>query len=41
VPRLAAALDALPPGRHCFEFRHPSWFSDEVLELCASTTSRS
>jgi uncharacterized protein YecE (DUF72 family) len=33
VPRLAAALDALPPGRHCFEFRHPSWFSDEVLEL--------
>jgi uncharacterized protein YecE (DUF72 family) len=33
VPRLGAALDALPPGRHCFEFRHPSWFSDEVLEL--------
>ncbi len=33
VPRLEAALDALPPGRHCFEFRHPSWFSDEVLEL--------
>jgi len=31
--RLAAALDALPPGRHCFEFRHPSWFCDEVLEL--------
>ena len=33
VGLLAAALDALPPGRHCFEFRHPSWFSDEVLEL--------
>jgi uncharacterized protein YecE (DUF72 family) len=34
VPRLAAALDALPPGRHCFELRHPSWFEgDEVLEL--------
>ena len=33
VPRLAAALDALPEGRHCFEFRHPSWFCDEVLEL--------
>ena len=33
VPRLESALDALPPGRHCFEFRHPSWFSDEVLEL--------
>jgi uncharacterized protein YecE (DUF72 family) len=33
VPRLSEALDQLPPGRHCFEFRHPSWFSDEVLEL--------
>jgi uncharacterized protein YecE (DUF72 family) len=33
VPRLAGALDALPPGRHCFEFRHESWFSDEVLDL--------
>ncbi len=31
--RLAAALDALPEGRHCFEFRHPSWFCDEVYEL--------
>jgi uncharacterized protein YecE (DUF72 family) len=30
---LAAALDALPPGRHTFEFRHPSWFCDEVYEL--------
>jgi uncharacterized protein YecE (DUF72 family) len=30
---LAAALDLLPPGRHCFEFRHPSWFCDEVYEL--------
>jgi len=33
VGRLEEALEALPPGRHCFEFRHPSWFSDEVLEL--------
>ncbi len=33
VPLLSEALDQLPPGRHCFEFRHPSWFSDEVLEL--------
>jgi uncharacterized protein YecE (DUF72 family) len=33
VPRLAAALDALPAGRHCFEFRHRDWFCDEVLEL--------
>src|ERR687886_273091 len=31
--RLAAALGGLPPGRHCFEFRHPSWFCDEVYEL--------
>jgi uncharacterized protein YecE (DUF72 family) len=28
--RLAGALAALPKGRHCFEFRHPSWFCDEV-----------
>jgi uncharacterized protein YecE (DUF72 family) len=31
--RLAAALRALPLGRHCFEFRHPSWFADPVYEL--------
>jgi uncharacterized protein YecE (DUF72 family) len=31
--RLAEALSALPPGRHCFEFRHESWFVDEVYEL--------
>jgi uncharacterized protein YecE (DUF72 family) len=31
--RLAEALTALPPGRHCFEFRHPSWFVDEVYDL--------
>ena len=31
--RLAAALAALPAGRHCFEFRHPSWFAAEVYEL--------
>jgi uncharacterized protein YecE (DUF72 family) len=31
--RLAAALRALPPGRHCFEFRHASWFVPEVYEL--------
>ena len=29
--RLAYALDHLPPGRHTFEFRDPSWFADEVL----------
>jgi uncharacterized protein YecE (DUF72 family) len=31
--RLAEALSALPRGRHCFEFRHESWFVDEVYEL--------
>jgi uncharacterized protein YecE (DUF72 family) len=30
---LAHALDALPPGRHCFEFRDPSWFCDPVYDL--------
>ena len=28
--RLASALRALPPGRHCFEFRHESWFAPAV-----------
>jgi uncharacterized protein YecE (DUF72 family) len=31
--RLAGALQRLPPGRHCFEFRHPSWFMPEVYDL--------
>jgi uncharacterized protein YecE (DUF72 family) len=32
--RLAAALAQLPPGlRHCFEFRHPSWFVPETYAL--------
>ena len=31
--RLAGALASLPPGRHCFEFRHESWFADEVYAL--------
>ena len=30
---LAQALEALPEGRHCFEFRHESWFADDVYEL--------
>jgi uncharacterized protein YecE (DUF72 family) len=34
--RLGAALAALPPGRHCFEFRHQSWFADEVYALLRS-----
>jgi uncharacterized protein YecE (DUF72 family) len=31
--RLARALEQLPPGRHAFEFRHASWFVDDVYEL--------
>jgi uncharacterized protein YecE (DUF72 family) len=31
--RLAQTLEALPAGRHCFEFRHESWFAPEVYEL--------
>jgi uncharacterized protein YecE (DUF72 family) len=31
--RLESALERLPPGRHCFEFRHPSWFASEVYDL--------
>ena len=34
--RLLQALEQLPPGRHCFEFRHESWFADEVYELLRS-----
>jgi uncharacterized protein YecE (DUF72 family) len=34
--RLAHALDRLPPGRHAFEFRHESWFTDEVLRALRS-----
>ncbi len=34
--RLSATLEQLPPGRHCFEFRHPSWFALEVVELLRS-----
>ena len=30
---LGGALTELPPGRHCFEFRHSSWFTREVEEL--------
>jgi uncharacterized protein YecE (DUF72 family) len=31
--RLATALAALPTGRHCFEFRHSSWFVEPVYAL--------
>ena len=31
--RLADALVSLPSGRHCFEFRHASWFVPEVERI--------
>jgi uncharacterized protein YecE (DUF72 family) len=31
--RLRDALDNLPPGRHAFEFRHPSWFDEAVYSM--------
>jgi uncharacterized protein YecE (DUF72 family) len=31
--RLSATLESVPRGRHCFEFRHASWFAPEVYEL--------
>jgi uncharacterized protein YecE (DUF72 family) len=31
--RLADALAQLPEGRHAFEFRDRSWFTDDVFEL--------
>ena len=31
--RLAHALTLAPPGRHCFEFRDRSWFTDDVYAL--------
>jgi len=31
--RLASALEQIPKARHCFEFRHESWFVPEVYKL--------
>jgi uncharacterized protein YecE (DUF72 family) len=31
--RLAHALATVPAGRHCFEFRHASWFAEDVYAL--------
>ena len=31
--RLGDALEVLPPGRHAFEFRHESWFTEDVYAL--------
>jgi uncharacterized protein YecE (DUF72 family) len=30
---LADLLEALPPARHCFEFRHESWFTVAIYDL--------
>jgi uncharacterized protein YecE (DUF72 family) len=30
---LGEALNALPPGRHAFEFRHPTWFNATTLDM--------
>ncbi len=35
-----ARSSALPPGRHAFEFRHPSWFAREVYEAAAGARRR-
>jgi uncharacterized protein YecE (DUF72 family) len=32
---LEKTLDVLPKARHCFEFRHPSWFAAAVPRLLA------
>jgi uncharacterized protein YecE (DUF72 family) len=34
--RLATTLAALPGGRHAFEFRHPTWYAEEVYALLES-----
>jgi uncharacterized protein YecE (DUF72 family) len=31
--RLVKAIERLPPIRHCFEFRHESWFTGDVYAL--------
>ncbi|MBI2526423.1 MAG: DUF72 domain-containing protein [Candidatus Rokubacteria bacterium] len=47
--RLSALLAQIPPGLRCsFEFRHPSWFADDVYErlrardaaLCVADTEK-
>lgn len=35
LDRLSAFLDLLPTGRQTVEFRHPSWYVDEVFDLLA------
>jgi uncharacterized protein YecE (DUF72 family) len=28
-----AAAESFPPGRHCVEFRHPSWYHEDVYAM--------
>jgi uncharacterized protein YecE (DUF72 family) len=33
LDRIAQTLELVPPGRHCFEFRHESWFGEPLYSL--------
>ena len=33
LDRVANTLELVPSGRHCFEFRHESWFCERVYSL--------
>ena len=33
LERVANTLELVPPGRHCFEFRHESWFASETYAV--------
>ena len=36
LDRVKRLLELLPDGRHAIELRHPSWFTDDVVDLLAS-----
>jgi uncharacterized protein YecE (DUF72 family) len=33
LERVAETLELVPPGRHCFEFRHETWFGEPLYRL--------
>jgi uncharacterized protein YecE (DUF72 family) len=33
LDRIAETLELVPPGRHCFEFRHESWFGEALYSV--------
>ena len=33
LERIAETLELVPPGRHCFEFRHESWFGEPLYSV--------